>query len=139
MQKILLIVLFTPLVGFSKETNLYCKGSYSNTIDHKTDTYERELNFSFDDKRKTFSTDNRLLCNDFNQIYPLKVTALSFSESEIIFSHQNDQREEGRCKSNFSLNRVSGNLTTLQIIGDIYNPAILIEGYYKCEIAKPKF
>ena len=138
-HKILLIVFLTPLIAFSKETNLLCKGTYVLTTAHSPDRYERELNFSFDDKKQIVSSEARLFCDGLKQKYPLKVTTLSFSKNEVIFSHENDPREESGCISNLKLNRISGNLTTLQIIGDIYNPTILEEGTYKCEIAKPKF
>lgn len=120
-------------IAFCKEINLLCNGLYSIS-GGISDQSNKEFNFSFDEKKRTFKADNILLCTD--NTLPLIIKTGYFSKDEIIFSHTNDPNDPSKCTSSFKLSRHSGRLTFLQILGD---NVLIYEGSFNCKISTPKF
>jgi hypothetical protein len=143
MNKILFsLTLIYSITSYGAEKTLLCSG-----IKHTGGSIAREaslanqeqinFNYSFDDTLKTLTIADTFLCDGHHQL-PL-VKTVNFNKNEIYFHSKTSDKDSAKCVNKLILNRNSGELKWLQIIGDIYAPSFIYEGKFQCELAKQKF
>ena len=139
MKKLILLflLLFITNLGYSKEVDLLCRGTYhflSKGLDNKI---SRDINFSFDDIRNLISTDANLFCSNFEELKGKQ----DFTKGRIYRSSYTDEKEPkdlGYCSHSFDLNRNSGKLVTTKM--ENYEGIVTIQnGNFNCELVKQKF
>lgn len=96
-----------------------------------------DFNFTFDDKKQSYSMPNFLSCEGFGSL-PITQN-IKFTKDTISFDSKNKEGDDGKCSSFFTLNRNSGSFKFTQIIGDTNDPILIYEGTFQCEIARQKF
>ena len=137
MKKIIfLLTLVFSITCYSIEKTLLCSGikHTGGLISHQE---QINFNFIFDDIYKTLTVDNIFLCTGYHQL-PL-IKTIDFNKSQIYYHSKTSDNDSDKCVTNLVLNRNSGELKWLQIIGDIKSPAFIYEGKFQCELAKQKF
>ncbi len=143
MKKILFsLILIYSITSYGVEKTLLCSG-----IKHTGGSIAREaslanqeqinFNFTFDDTIKRLTIENTFLCNGHHQL-PLMKT-YNFNKNEIYFHSETSDKDSTKCLNRLILNRNSGELKWLQIIGDTPAPALIYEGKFQCELARQKF
>ena len=138
MKKLLLILVLLINTNniYAVEKTLSCVGSVK-IVGVINDKFDKDINFSFDDVKQTYSADGMLFCLDKK----LKTKQNYFNKDEIFTSSYTEGTEIGdigHCESSLSLNRNTGKLTyskTENNSGSI----VLSQGSFKCELAKQKF
>lgn len=137
MKKIIfLLALLFSITSYSIEKTLLCSGikHTGGLISHQE---QINFNFIFDDIYKTLTVDNIFLCTGYHQL-PL-IKTIDFNKSQIYYHSKTSDKDSDKCINNLVLNRNSGELKWLQIIGDINAPAFVYEGKFQCELARQKF
>lgn len=137
MKKIIfLLALLFSITSYSIEKTLLCSGikHTGGLISHQE---QINFNFIFDDTYKTLTVDNIFLCTGYHQL-PL-IKTIDFNKSQIYYHSKTSDKDSDKCINNLVLNRNSGELKWLQIIGDINAPAFVYEGKFQCELARQKF
>ncbi len=143
MKKILfLLTVIYSITSYSTEKTLLCSGiKYTGgRIAREASLAQQEninFNFVFDDAYKTLTLDNTFLCNGYHQL-PL-IKTFNFNKDQVYFHSKTSDKDSSKCVNKIDLNRNSGELKWLQIIGDIYDPMFIYEGKFQCELAKQKF
>ncbi len=143
MKKVLfLLTLIYTITSHGIEKTLLCSG-----IKHTGGSIAREasltnqeqinFNFTFDDTIKKLTIENTFLCEGHHQL-PLKKIS-NFNKNEIYFHSETSDKDSAKCLNRLILNRNSGELKWLQIIGETSAPALIYEGKFQCELAKQKF
>jgi hypothetical protein len=139
MKKILFLIFYFLVANtrsYAADKTLLCSG-----IKHTGGliTHQEQINFNyiFDDANKTLTLDNAFLCNGYHQL-PL-IKTIDFNKNQIYYHSKTSDNDLDKCVTNLVLNRNSGELKWLQIIGDIKSPAFIYEGKFQCELAKQKF
>jgi hypothetical protein len=140
MNKLLIIItaLLITTNSYSKEVNLFCRGTLSIKWDKVEDVSKHELNFSFDDVKDTITIkDNLLMCLN----YQTTVDTRQFTKQDISLKRSTRDKlvqDSGYCLESFELNRNSGLLKTTKIVTTIVGVEIYT-GNFNCELAKQKF
>lgn len=131
-----LFFLVASTKSYAIEKTLLCSG-IKHTGGLITHQEQINLNFIFDDANKTLTLDNTFLCNGHHQL-PL-IKTIDFNKNQIYYHSITSVEDSSKCVNKLELNRNSGELKWLQIIGDIKSPAFIYEGKFQCELAKQKF
>lgn len=134
----LILLLFITNLGYSKEVNLFCRGTLSINMDKVEEVSKHELNFSFDDVKDTITIkDNLLMCLN----YQTTVNTRQFTKQDISLQRSTRGKlvqDSGYCLESFELNRNSGLLKTTKIATTIVGVGFYT-GNFNCELAKQKF
>ena len=141
MKKILfLLTLIYSITSYSVEKTLLCRG-----IKHTGGSIAREasltnqeqinFNFTFDATKQRLTLENTFFCDNKQP----QIKTGDFSENEISHNTTTSESASVKCINRLLLNRNSGELKWLQIIGDSNAPALIYEGKFQCELAKQKF
>jgi hypothetical protein len=143
MKKILFsLTLIYSITSYGVEKTLLCSGIKltGGRIAREASLAQQEninFNFIFDDAYKTLALDNAFLCAGYHQL-PL-IKSIDFNKNQIYFHSKTSDKDSSKCMNKIDLNRNSGELKWLQIIGDINDPVFIYEGKFQCELAKQKF
>jgi hypothetical protein len=140
MNKLLIIItaLLITTNSFSKEVDLLCRGTLSYNANKISDTKKMDLNFSFNDERKTYTTDSRLMCLDKKN---LKGVSRLFTEQNIIIENVTEDKnttDNDYCFNTIELNRNSGLLKSTKM-ENTEGLIVIYTGNFNCELAKQKF
>jgi galactose mutarotase-like enzyme len=140
MKKLLLLILllFITNLGYSKDIDLLCRGTLSYNANKISDTKKMDLNFSFNDERKTYTTDSRLMCLDKKN---LKGVSRLFTEQNIIIENVTEDKnttDNDYCFNTIELNRNSGLLKSTKM-ENTEGLIVIYTGNFNCELAKQKF
>ena len=139
MKKLLLLILllFITNLGYSKEVDLLCRGTYHFLSKGIDDKKSRDINFSFDDVRNLISTEGDLFCSILEGLKGKQ----DFTKGRIYRSSSTVGKEThdiGYCSHSFNLNRNSGKLETSKM--ENYDGLFVIQtGNFNCELVKQKF
>jgi hypothetical protein len=122
---------------YAIEKTLLCSG-INHTGGKITSQEAIDFNFTFDGVlQRITSIPTFLTCQGFGSLPLLQV--MNFTKVTIFFESKNKEEDTGKCSSFFTLNRNSGSFKSTKILGDSYNPTLIYEGTFKCELAKQKF
>ena len=82
MKKLILLflLLFITNLGYSKEVDLLCRGTYTYLSKGIDDKRSKEINFSFDDVSERVATESNLFCMNSEE---LKLTGREFTKKRI--------------------------------------------------------
>ncbi len=140
MKKLLLVIslLFISNFSHSKDIDLLCRGTLSFSADKISDTSKIDLNFSFNDEKNTYTTDNRLMCVDKKNL-----TGVSrlFTKQNIIIKNVTEDKnttDNDYCFNTIELNRNSGLLKSTKM-ENTEGLIVIYTGNFNCELAKQKF
>ena len=139
MKKILFFIFYFLVANtrsYATDKTLLCSG-IKHTGGLITHQEQINLNFIFDDANKTLTIDNTFLCTGHHQL-PL-IKTIDFNKNQIYYHSITSVEDSSKCVNKLVLNRNSGELKWLQIIGDTSAPAFIYEGTFQCELAKQKF
>ena len=140
MKKLILLILllFITNLGYSKEVNLFCRGTLSINMDKVEEVSKHELNFDFDDVKDTVTIkDNLLLCRNYQTTFDTR----QFTKQDISLQKSTRGKlvqDAGYCLESFELNRNSGLLKTTKMETTIIGVSFYT-GNFNCELAKQKF
>lgn len=121
----------------SKEINLLCRGTVTIKSGTNSEIYKNDINFSFDDIKKTITTDRSLMCVNSQ----LKIIRQQFTNQYIEIDKETADKElndNDYCLHSFNLNRNSGLLKTVKI-ENLQRVPFFSSGNFNCELAKQKF
>ena len=139
MKKLILLflLLFITNLGYSKEVDLLCRGTYHLISKGIDDKRSRDINFSFDDVRNIISTEGDLFCSNLEELKGNQ----DFTKGRIYRSSSTvgkKTQDIGYCSHSFDLNRNSGKLETSKM--ENYEGLFVIQrGNFNCELVKQKF
>ena len=134
---ILMTFLFLSINSYAAEKTLLCSG-IKHTGGKITHQESIDFNLTFDGaNQRITSIPTFFTCEGFGSL-PL-MQDIKFTKDTIYYSSKNKEGDDGKCSSFFNLNRNSGSLKSTKILGDSYDPVLIYEGTFQCEIAKQKF
>jgi len=133
---IFLSLLFITTNAYAKEVNLLCKGNVQ-MISSYSEKYNKEINFSFDDKSGLIRTEQSLFCP--NGIGKPESRHINKDSLETLMSTEGKTIEdEGYCNTLIYLNRNSGSLSYTKE-ENFKGLIVVYQGNFQCELAKQKF